>query len=257
MLQDPIDDADFLFAANVLSPQGSTTLLMGEYILLQLLRTGQTTEDQVNRFKRRFMQLDKARAGELSLSQLQEMGVAVKRKSTSIEKRKRNYISEKDIEGAFSDVQREMMKQLALQRLFGTSDEEMQVASSGDKAIEGNEDESVAIEHIELNHPQERGDISIAPHVNHTANNSESDAASSGDSHTVAAHVARARSNALEPILDESPTLVATRKHHHHHDASDTYDVNSKELMRRKSKYSEPPPKGEELFADFDFSIDI
>ena len=45
VLQDPIDDADFLFAANVLSPQGSNTLLMGEYILLQLLRTGQTSED--------------------------------------------------------------------------------------------------------------------------------------------------------------------------------------------------------------------
>jgi hypothetical protein len=34
MLRKPIEDADFIFAANVLSPEGSTTLVLGKFSFL-------------------------------------------------------------------------------------------------------------------------------------------------------------------------------------------------------------------------------
>ena len=85
MLSRPIEDAEFIFAANILSPEGSQTLVLGEYILLELLRLGQTNQQQIEVLKKRFYALDKDKVGELAIWDLQRTGQVVPRKLHSIE----------------------------------------------------------------------------------------------------------------------------------------------------------------------------
>eukprot|EP01031_Cornospumella_fuschlensis_P036791 gene36791-44631_t len=85
LLNTPIEDAEFLFAANILSPQGSETLVLGEYILLELMRLGLTNQAQIESIKRKFYDLDKQRCGELDINDLREAGVVVPRKLHSVD----------------------------------------------------------------------------------------------------------------------------------------------------------------------------
>jgi hypothetical protein len=85
MLSRPIEDAEFIFAANILSPEGSETLVLGEYILLELMRLGQTNQQQIEAMKKRFYQLDQENRGELNIWDLQQSGRVVPRKLHSIE----------------------------------------------------------------------------------------------------------------------------------------------------------------------------
>lgn len=85
LLRKPIEDADFIFAANVLSPEGSTTLVLGEYILLELMRLGATDQHQIEYMKRKFYQLDRMKRGELRLEDLRSSGMVVPRKLHSVE----------------------------------------------------------------------------------------------------------------------------------------------------------------------------
>lgn len=85
LLNRPIEDAEFLLAANVLSPEGSETLVLGEYILLELMRLGRTNLRQIEEIKRRFHQLDKQKLGELELSQLQRDGLVVSKGGNDVD----------------------------------------------------------------------------------------------------------------------------------------------------------------------------
>ncbi|MCL4418116.1 MAG: hypothetical protein M1365_15765, partial [Actinobacteria bacterium] len=89
-MNQPIEDVDFIFAANVLSPEGSVTLVLGEYILLELMRMGQTNRHQIESIKKKFYQLDKLKRGELDIDDLIKIGKVVKRKVHSIEKPNNN-----------------------------------------------------------------------------------------------------------------------------------------------------------------------
>ncbi len=89
MLRRPIEDAEFIFAANILSPEGSETLVLGEYILLELMRLGQTNQHQIELMKKRYYELDKEKRGELDIWDLQQSGRVVPRKLSSIEMTKR------------------------------------------------------------------------------------------------------------------------------------------------------------------------
>jgi hypothetical protein len=86
LLDQPIEDAEFLFAANILSPEGSETLVLGEYILLELMRLGVSNQLQIEEIKRRFQQLDVRRCGELELADLRNQGQVVPRKLSSVER---------------------------------------------------------------------------------------------------------------------------------------------------------------------------
>lgn len=89
LLGKPIKDQDFLFAANVLSPEGSTTLLLGEYILLELMRLEQTDQAQIESLKKKFFELDEQHCGELDIDDLRKAGVVVPRKVHSVERKRR------------------------------------------------------------------------------------------------------------------------------------------------------------------------
>lgn len=89
LISRPIEDAEFIFAANVLSPEGSTTLVLGEYILLELMRLGATNQKQIDILKRKFYELDKEKRGELDIEDLQMAGKVVPRKLSSVEMAKR------------------------------------------------------------------------------------------------------------------------------------------------------------------------
>lgn len=85
LLNKPIEDADFLFAANILSPEGSTTLVLGEYILLELMRLGVTDQAQIESMKRKFVELDRHKRDELDIDDLRAKGLVVPRKLHSVE----------------------------------------------------------------------------------------------------------------------------------------------------------------------------
>jgi hypothetical protein len=89
LLNAPITDADFLFTANILSPQGSTTLVMGEYLLLELMRLGATNQQQIEEIKKKFYKIDCEQKGELEIEDLRKSGVVIPRKLHSIELTKR------------------------------------------------------------------------------------------------------------------------------------------------------------------------
>ena len=77
LLSRPINDAEFIFAANILSAEGSETLVCGEYILLELMRLGQTNQHQIEKIKRNFRLLDKQNLGELDINDLRRTGKVV------------------------------------------------------------------------------------------------------------------------------------------------------------------------------------
>ncbi len=77
LLNRPIVDEEFIFAANVLSPEGSETLVLGEYILLELMRLGSTNQKQIETMKKRFKQLDVLKIGELDIDDLKKSGQVV------------------------------------------------------------------------------------------------------------------------------------------------------------------------------------
>lgn len=80
LLSRPIEDAEFIFAANVLSPAGSETLVLGEYILLELMRLGQTNQNQIEKIKKNFYRLDKHKVGELFIDDLRLAGHVVSKR---------------------------------------------------------------------------------------------------------------------------------------------------------------------------------
>ena len=57
-LQSPIKEEEFLYACNLLSPPGSVTLNLGEYILLELMRVGSVDAETIQELKDRFLYLD-------------------------------------------------------------------------------------------------------------------------------------------------------------------------------------------------------
>jgi hypothetical protein len=85
LMDRPIEDAQFLFAANVLSPEGSETLVLGEYILLELLRLKLVDQERIEMLKRKFYELDIHRKEELDISDLQASGKIIPRKVHSID----------------------------------------------------------------------------------------------------------------------------------------------------------------------------
>eukprot|EP01034_Spumella_vulgaris_P036957 gene36957-45590_t len=80
LLKRPIEDAEFIFAANILSPEGSETLVCGEYILLELMRLGQTNQRQIEKIKSNFYKLDKYSVGELDINDLRRTGKVVSKR---------------------------------------------------------------------------------------------------------------------------------------------------------------------------------
>ena len=64
LLNSPIGEEEFIFACNVLSPAGSDTLVCGEFILLQLMRSGIIDADSVQDLKDRFETLDVDKRGD-------------------------------------------------------------------------------------------------------------------------------------------------------------------------------------------------
>jgi hypothetical protein len=89
MLARPIKDKEFLYAANVLSEEGSTTLVLGEFIFLELLRLGVTDTGQIDMIRSKFLKLDKEQKGVLALSDLQISGDVVANKVSSFERFRR------------------------------------------------------------------------------------------------------------------------------------------------------------------------
>ena len=63
-------DTDFIYAANILSEAGSTTLVQGEYILLELLRLGRVRIDQIEAMKKKFYALDVKKTNVLDLEEM-------------------------------------------------------------------------------------------------------------------------------------------------------------------------------------------
>lgn len=84
LLNRPIEDAEFIFAANILSPEGSETLVLGEYILLELMRLGITNKRQIENMKEKFLELDTLNRGELDIDDLRKEGKVVESKSKKL-----------------------------------------------------------------------------------------------------------------------------------------------------------------------------
>jgi hypothetical protein len=81
----PIEDVQFLYAASILSGEGSETLVLGEYIFLELIRLGLVDQERIEDLKTKFYELDPHDRGELELSDLREAGKIVPRKIHTIE----------------------------------------------------------------------------------------------------------------------------------------------------------------------------
>lgn len=77
LLNKPIAVADFLFAANIISKKESTNLLLGEYILFELMRLGITNQKEIEHLKRKFHELDRRKTGQLNIEDLLRCGVVV------------------------------------------------------------------------------------------------------------------------------------------------------------------------------------
>eukprot|EP01035_Chromulina_nebulosa_P020007 gene20007-25980_t len=80
LLSRPLESDEFMFAANILSPEGSDTLVCGEYILLELMRLGKTNANQIVRLKEKFHQLDKDNSSTLDIEDLQAHGMIIQSK---------------------------------------------------------------------------------------------------------------------------------------------------------------------------------
>jgi hypothetical protein len=78
---------EFIFSANILSPEGhkSTSLNQGEFILLNFMRLGIVSGEQIEQFSEQFRELDTAKRGVLELEDLQKIGVVVERDHTALD----------------------------------------------------------------------------------------------------------------------------------------------------------------------------
>ena len=70
----PIREEDFLFAANLLSDPGSQSLTCGEFILLDLMRSGIVDASRIQTLKDLFIQYDVDKVGSLDMTDLIRLG---------------------------------------------------------------------------------------------------------------------------------------------------------------------------------------
>ena len=70
----PIREEDFLFAANLLSEPGSQSLTCGEFILLDLMRSGIVDASRIQTLKDLFIQYDVDKVGSLDMTDLIRLG---------------------------------------------------------------------------------------------------------------------------------------------------------------------------------------
>jgi hypothetical protein len=78
LLNKPIVVADFLFATNIISKKESSNhLLLGEYILFELMRLGITNQKEIEYLKHKFHELDRRKTGQLNIEDLLRCGVVV------------------------------------------------------------------------------------------------------------------------------------------------------------------------------------
>ena len=89
MVRTPVNYDEFLFSANLLSAKGhlSTSLNMGEYVLLNFMRLGVISGDQIVEFRDQFRELDKNDRGVLELKELEELGIVTRRPKRGIRRR--------------------------------------------------------------------------------------------------------------------------------------------------------------------------
>jgi len=66
--------AEFSFACKILSHRTSTTLSMGEFILLEFMRMGCIEAEEIESIRAKFVEMDKLCKGELSLNDLHQIG---------------------------------------------------------------------------------------------------------------------------------------------------------------------------------------
>jgi hypothetical protein len=78
---------EFTFACKLLSHSQSTTLNMGEFILLELMRLGQIDSVELIKIRDYFLELDVQQKGELSLEDLQSMGALALDRSLATQSR--------------------------------------------------------------------------------------------------------------------------------------------------------------------------
>jgi len=76
-LKQPIDDNEFMYCANILSPAGSDTLNCGEYILLELMRLRACNANQIESLKANFNRIDKHQTGFITMEELRQVGKVV------------------------------------------------------------------------------------------------------------------------------------------------------------------------------------
>lgn len=82
MLNSNISKQEFDFACKLLSDNTSTTVSMGEFILLELMRFGCADAEQILQIRSKFMELDQKNRGELSIEEIQERNILNFDKST-------------------------------------------------------------------------------------------------------------------------------------------------------------------------------
>jgi len=76
-LKQPIDENEFMYCANILSPAGSDTLNCGEYILLELMRLRACNANQIESLKANFNRIDKHQTGFITMEELMQVGKVV------------------------------------------------------------------------------------------------------------------------------------------------------------------------------------
>lgn len=76
-LKQPIDDNEFMYCANILSPAGSDTLNCGEYILLELMRLRACNANQIESLKANFNRIDTHQTGFITMEELRQVGKVV------------------------------------------------------------------------------------------------------------------------------------------------------------------------------------
>ena len=75
LLNEPIEDDEFYYAANLLSPAGSKTLNSGEFILLELMRLRLILPEQIEALKSRFIKFDDSKTGQIGIKEFRQKGL--------------------------------------------------------------------------------------------------------------------------------------------------------------------------------------
>ena len=83
-LKQPIDENEFMYCANILSPAGSDTLNCGEYILLELMRLKACTANQIESLKANFSRIDSHQTGFITMEELRQVGKVVAPKRSTV-----------------------------------------------------------------------------------------------------------------------------------------------------------------------------